>query len=86
MRRLVLTFTVGFMLTGSAAVATDTSGGDTPLRIGRITIESTSVYTPEEVAAVGGAENFLRRTMNGLHVTTRETVIRHELLFAEGDL
>ena len=86
LRRLVLTVTAGFVLTGSAAAATDAAGGDPPLRIGRITIESTSVYTPEEVEAVGGAENVVRRTMNGLHVTTRETVIRHELLFAEGDL
>jgi hypothetical protein len=59
---------------------------DDPLRIGRVTIDNGDIFSGEEVDAVGGAERLLRRTMNGLHIRTRDHVLRRELLFAPGDV
>ena len=60
---------------------------DTPqLRIGRITVENTDIFSAEEVANVRGAERTLRKVMNGLHINTREHILRRELLFATGDV
>ena len=57
-----------------------------PLRIGRITIDNGDIFSAEEVAEVGSAERLLRRTMNGLHINTRDHILRRELLFAPGDV
>ena len=50
-----------------------------PLRIGKITIRTVNVFSPEE------ATSRLYRSMNRAHVTTRPSVIRKFLLFKEGD-
>lgn len=52
-----------------------------PLRIGRITVTTFDVYTPQE-AAVGWAY----KATNRLHMQTRESVVRRFLLFSEGDV
>ncbi|HYV40925.1 MAG TPA: hypothetical protein VEO02_03945, partial [Thermoanaerobaculia bacterium] len=56
------------------------AAGDEPLRIGRITIRSVNVFSPEEAA-----RGWLYRAANAIHFETRESVIRKFLLFREGD-
>ena len=68
-----------------AAMAQETPVPVPELRIGRVILERNNIFSPEEVAAAGGAERVLRRAMNGLHVGTREHIVRRELLFAAGD-
>src|SRR5262249_53979166 len=51
-----------------------------PLRVGRITIRSLNVFSPEEAASGG-----FYRLADALHITTRPAVIRQFLLFQEGD-
>jgi hypothetical protein len=53
---------------------------DEPLRIGRITIRSVNVFSPEEAA-----RGWLYRAADAVHFETRESVIRKFLLFREGD-
>ncbi len=60
--------------------AASASGDVTPLRVGRITIETQPVYDSTE-AARGG----FYRAVNALHVQTRASLIRSFLLFHEGD-
>lgn len=50
-----------------------------PLRIGKITIKTVNVFSPQE------ATSRLYRAMNRAHVTTKPSVIRKFLLFKEGD-
>jgi hypothetical protein len=56
------------------------AAGDEPLRIGRITVRSVNVFSPEEAA-----RGWLYRAANAVHFETRESVIRKFLLFREGD-
>ena len=56
-----------------------------PLRIGRIDIIVADIYKPEEIDAVNGLLRTLRRGMNGLHIETRQYVLRRELLFRTDD-
>ena len=79
--RIGVLLVLGLLVAGPAASA-DVS----PLRIGRITIDNGDIFSAEEVAEVGSAERLLRRTMNGLHVNTRDHILRRELLFATGDV
>lgn len=74
-----------FILVSASAVSAQ-GDGDGPLRIGRITIDNGDIFSDAEVASVGGAERLLRQTMNGLHINTREHILRRELLFAPGDV
>ena len=63
------------------AVPTDAELERTGARIGRITIETDDIFDesdPREDAV-------LYRAVNRLHVTTRESTIRAQLLFASGD-
>lgn|GEM_PF-185234 len=53
-------------------------------RIAAIRIENHDIFGPEEVAG-GGAARWAYRLANTLHVRTRESFIRGELLFSEGD-
>ena len=57
----------------------------TELTGGEIDIITTDIFSAEELADGPGAVRFLRRTMNSLHIETRDYVIRRELLFKEGD-
>jgi hypothetical protein len=50
------------------------------LHIGRITIRSLNVFSPEEAT-----RGWAYRAANSLHIDTRESVIRKFLLFKEGD-
>ncbi len=52
--------------------------------MGEIEIIRNSIFSSAEVDSAVGSLALLRGTMNGLHVNTREYVIRKELLFAEG--
>lgn len=86
LRRLVLTAVAVALLTGAVAVAAeDTPAVDPPLRIGRVILVVEGIHSAAEVADSHGLERFMRRTMNSLHINTRESVLRRELLFAEGD-
>src|SRR5437870_5714395 len=53
----------------------------TPLHIGKITIDSVDVYSKSEER-----HGFLYRTADRLHIETRTSVIRKYLLFREGDV
>jgi hypothetical protein len=55
--------------------------GQEELRIGKITIESYDVFTPEEAT-----HGWVYQTANALHIATKPSVIRDFLLFHEGDL
>ena len=50
------------------------------LRVGRITIHTLNVFSPEEAAS-----GWFFRAADALHITTRPSVVRHFLLFREGD-
>lgn len=63
-----------------ALAAAPTAGGEEPIRIGRITIRSLNVFSPEEAS-----RGWLYRAADALHIETRESVIRKFLLFREGD-
>ncbi len=56
------------------------AAGQDGLRVGRITIRSVDVFSPEEAA-----RGWLYRAANAVHFRTRESVIRKFLLFREGD-
>ncbi len=56
------------------------AAGQEPLRVGRITIRSVNVFSPEEAA-----RGWVYRAANAVHFETRESVIRKFLLFREGD-
>jgi len=55
------------------------------LTVGRITISSQAIFSRQEIDESGGLNRLLRGTMNRFHVDTRAGIIRHELLFREGD-
>ncbi len=55
--------------------------GREPVRIGEIRIESVDVFSPEEAA-----RGWFYRAANHIHVETKESFLRKELLFREGDI
>ena len=56
------------------------AAGQPPLRVGRITVRSVNVFSPEEAS-----RGWLYRAADAVHIETRESVIRKFLLFREGD-
>lgn len=68
-----------------AAPAVRAEGAAGPLTVGAVDIVRDDVFTQAEVDSARGALGFLKRLSNGLHPTTRARVIRHELLFREGE-
>ncbi len=74
--------TVG-LLVSHAPLAYGQSG---PLVVGEIEIIRNSIFSEAETDSTFGALALVRRTMNNLHVNTREYVIRKELLFTGGEL
>jgi hypothetical protein len=56
------------------------AAGEEPLRVGRISVRSVNVFSPEEAA-----RGWVYRAANAVHFETRESVIRKFLLFREGD-
>ena len=81
-RLLVLTTVLAL---AAPAAARGDAPAPTGLRFGEARIVTRPIYTHAEVADVGGPLRLLRGLMNGLHVDTRERVIRRELLFDPGD-
>ena len=55
------------------------------LVFGKIRIETSPIFSPQEVDGASGPLRLLRRVMNGLHTTTKQHVLRREMLFAPGD-
>jgi len=55
-------------------------------RVGEIRIDRRPIFTAGEEASDAPFVGWVRRWMNRLHVRTRESVIRRELLFARGDI
>ena len=78
---LVLTTLAVLAATGSAAPVEP----PTDLRFGQVRILSDSIFAQHELENAAGPLRLMRRVMNGLHVDTRESVLRRELLFATGD-
>ena len=56
-----------------------------PLMVGPISLSRDDVFTQAEVDSAHGAVGFMKRLSNRLHPTTSARVLRHELLFREGD-
>lgn len=56
------------------------AAGQEELRVGRITIRSINVFSPEEAA-----RGWIYRAADAVHFETRESVIRKFLLFREGE-
>src|SRR5450756_15584 len=52
-----------------------------PVRIGTIRIESVDVFSPDEAA-----KGWIYRAANTIHMQTRESFLRKQLLFREGDV
>jgi hypothetical protein len=80
----VVSFSFVALLAATSAYGASIAAADS-LVVGEIRLESEDVFTREEVARSSGVNGSLRRTMNALHVQTREWVVRRELLFAPGD-
>ena len=78
MRRFFLTLMGLVLLPVSPSVAQDISS---PPVIDTVIIERHNVFTQDKADA-----NWGFRVMNSLHATTRERVVRRELLFREGDI
>lgn len=55
------------------------------MSIGEITVITNDIFSPDEVDGAEGVLRFLRQGMNTVHVTTRDHVIRRELLFRTGE-
>ncbi len=69
-----------FLLLGSGSAAQDLQPPDEkPYTIGKIHLVKHSIFDEEE------ASSFLHKAANGLHVLTRDRVIRREFLFETGD-
>lgn len=56
------------------------AAGQEGLRVGRITVRSVNVFSPEEAS-----RGWVYRAANAVHIQTRESVVRKFLLFREGD-
>ncbi len=56
------------------------ASGEEQVRVGRITIRSLNVFSPDEAA-----RGWLYRAANAIHFETRESVVRKFLLFREGE-
>ncbi len=55
------------------------------LVVGQIEVISNNIFSEAESDSAVGVLALVRNSMNGLHINTREYVLRRELLFAEGD-
>ena len=74
------------MLTaGLLAAATVQAAESKDLTVGNIEIISRDIFSPNEIEHTNGALRFMRKTMNGVHFSTRQYVLRRELLFESGD-
>jgi hypothetical protein len=74
---LLATAVFGPVVPAAGQARPDSAAADS-LRIRGIEIRTFDVYRPTE------ARNFLFRAINGIHVTTRPSIVRRELLFRTG--
>jgi hypothetical protein len=79
MRGIVLLLCLVGLSVPSAASAQEGAGASPPI-IDRIVIRTHNVFDSSEAT-----RNFLFRLANSLRITTRQSVVRHELLFREGE-
>ncbi|MBI5867472.1 MAG: hypothetical protein HZB43_04155 [candidate division Zixibacteria bacterium] len=63
-----------------AGLTTAVQAEESTRPIGRITVQTLNVYSPEEIA-----KGWPYRVINALHFRTKESIIRRFLLFKEGD-
>jgi hypothetical protein len=63
-----------------SALSGQVQGGDEPPTIRRIIVRTQNIFDPAEAR-----RNVLFRIANAIHFTTRPSVVRHELLFKEGE-
>lgn len=70
---------------GQAARDTVPAAPDSTLTVGEIRLESHNIFSESELAASSGLNRTVRRAMNALHVRTRPSIIKRELLLASGD-
>lgn len=76
---------VTILVTGCLVVSYAFADADPPLQVGSIQVQLQDIFAYDEVAVARGINRLLRRSMNAAHVTTREWVVRSELLFDTGD-
>ena len=85
--RIVGLFVFLVMTVGGLTPVVSLAVGDTgPLVVGEIEIIRHNIFSSAEIDSTVGTLSFMRSTMNGLHSTTREYVVRNELLFSQGDI
>ncbi len=59
--------------------------GTSDLVVGEIEIIRNNIFSQAETDSTVGPLSLVRNGMNGLHINTREYVVRRELLFSEGE-
>lgn len=69
-----------------SALAASVAVARAPARVGTVHLVVTDIYSPEEVESASGLLRFSRRLMNGIHPSTRQHVIRREVLVRPGDV
>lgn len=80
------TLITGSALVGSAFAQTQGAVETQPeLVVGEIQIIRQDVFSETQVAQAQAFLRVVRQTMNGLHTSTKEHILRRELLFAPGD-
>jgi hypothetical protein len=77
------------MIPGSVSPATAASVEESPeepvLVVGKVSINLGDVFSEQEVQDSNPFLKFMQKGMNNLHISTRENVLRREILFQSGD-
>ncbi len=68
-----------------AAEYADVPDGKRNLRFGEIDIDSADIFSNKEIEQANPLLQFMQKGMNTLHISTRENVLRREILFNSGD-
>ena len=84
-RHLVTVCLVLLVATAVGAEEATPASADSTLQVGAIELDAQDIFTEQEVAEASGLNLFLRQAMNSLHINTRSSVLRQELLFETGD-
>ena len=71
---------LAFLIWAAYGLSPCAADGGEPVFIGKVTINTADVFTPEEV------RSFLNRGANALHVVTLDSTVRRLLIFEEGDV
>ena len=84
--RLAAAICLAGLLVGNAVLAQQASAVvRPPLTVGEIEIRTDPIFRDDELEGSPWTLQFVHRTMNALHVDTRQWVIRQELLLEPGD-